>query len=124
MDEEEFDSLIGSRPFGSVDAMRAEAQFRRCATLASALFGRTSEDLQRQLLASYPEIPSGFDLADFRKLHQHLQMVLNDLSNSRTHWLSRFASFSAAIAVGGQRYTMWEARCEVVRRAIEHLEKH
>lgn len=54
MDEEEFDSLMGSRAFGTADALRADARLRRCATLGAALWGRTSDDLQRQLLAPYP----------------------------------------------------------------------
>ncbi len=51
MNEEEFDSSMGSRPFGTADAMEAEARMRRCIALGVALWGRTSDDLQRQLLA-------------------------------------------------------------------------
>jgi hypothetical protein len=61
MDEQEFDSLMQSRPFGRDDAMRADLQLRRGVTLAIALWGRTPDDLQRQLLAPSPQIPSGFD---------------------------------------------------------------
>jgi hypothetical protein len=49
MDEEEFDSLMPGRPFGTEEAMRADAQWRRCAALAGALFGKTLDDLRRQL---------------------------------------------------------------------------
>jgi len=69
MDEEEFDALRRWRPFGTEDAMRlfnrdsSDIELRM--RLGAALWGRTSEDLRRQLLAPHPEIPPGFDLADF-----------------------------------------------------------
>jgi hypothetical protein len=50
--------------------MRADAQARDCTALGIALFGKTSDDPHRQLLAPHPEIPSGFDLADFRALRK------------------------------------------------------
>jgi len=59
MDEEEFDSLMPSRPFGTEDAMRADARLRRCTAPGMALWGMTLEDLHRQLLAPSSEIPSG-----------------------------------------------------------------
>ena len=127
MDEQEFDALF-QRPFGKADFERADARWGRCATLAFALFGRTPEDLRRQLVASYPQIPAGFDLADFRDLEQHVQtisgLVLSGSSNPRMAWLSPWLTqfASATITIGGQRYTVWEARCEIVRRVIEYLE--
>jgi hypothetical protein len=39
MDEEEFASLIHSRPFGREDAMRADDQLRRRMTLANCAEG-------------------------------------------------------------------------------------
>jgi hypothetical protein len=59
MDEEKFDSLMQSRPFGRGDAMRADVQLRRRMTLAIARWGRTLDDPQRQqpaqTLALYAE---------------------------------------------------------------------
>jgi hypothetical protein len=59
MDEEEFDSLMRSRPFGRGDAMRADVQLRRRMMQALALRGRTLDDPQRQqpvqTLALYAE---------------------------------------------------------------------
>jgi hypothetical protein len=124
MDEQEFDALFQSRPFRTEDAMREDARWRRCATLASALFGRTPEDLRRQLVASHPQIPSGFDLNDFRELLQHVQIVSSALCKPRNAWLSPHLSLSGSetIFVGTQRFTAWEARSEIVRRAIAYLE--
>jgi hypothetical protein len=124
MDEEEFDSLMQSRPFGSEDAKRADVQLRRRMTLGVALWGRTLEDLQRRLLAPTPEIPSGFDLGDFRELQRSAHEISACFSDPRYTWLTRFASSSPTIFVGTQRFTVWEARCEIVRRAIEGLQRH
>ncbi len=121
MDEEEFDSLTRLRPFGREDAMRVDAQWRRIATLGQALWGRTSDDLQRQLLARYPDIPPNFDLADFRRLQQSAHKISAALGGPRFAWMSPL-SRSSSILVGTQRFTAWEARCEIVRRAIEYLE--
>jgi hypothetical protein len=37
--------------------MRIDAQARRSSALGIALWGKTAEDLHRQLLAPHPEIP-------------------------------------------------------------------
>lgn len=123
MDEQEFDALFSSRPFGTQDAMREDARWRRCGTLAALLFGRTPEDLRLQLLASHPEIPTEYDLADFHDLQRHLELVTSALSDPRSNWLSplRTAAFGV-IEVGTERLSVWEARLEVVRRAIAYLE--
>ena len=124
MDEEEFDLLLQSRSFTTKDATLADAQLRRRTTLAIALWGRTVEDLERQLLAPSPEIPSGFDLADFQELRRSLRSISDGFSNPRHAWLTRLPAFSKTISIGAKRFNAWEARCEVVRRAIEYLENH
>ena len=123
MDEQEFDALFSSRPFGTQDAMRVEARLRRCSTLGILLFGRTPDDLRHQLLAEHPGIPSGYDLTDFHDLQRHLEMVTGALSDPRNTWLSplRTAAFGV-IEVGRQRLSVWEARLEILRRAIDYLE--
>lgn len=131
MDEEEFDSSMQSRqsrPFVRGDAMRAEVQLLRgtklLATLGVALWGRTSGELQRQLLAASPEVPSGFDLPDFRELLQvTTQMISGSEPAQKIAALRLLVPSPPTIFVGTQRFTPWEARCEVVRRAIEYLEK-
>jgi hypothetical protein len=108
MDEQEFDSWFPGRPFVREDAMQADARAGRCTALAVALWG-TADYLQRQLVAPHPEIPSGFELADFRELQQRVLVF---------QWLRhRFPTFMAA-----QHPELWEARREVLRRAIEYLE--
>ncbi len=126
MDEQEFDAQMQLRPFGTADFLRAEAQARRGTALGMALWGKNSDDLQRQLLAPHPEIPAGFDVAGFRELQKSLWKLAAGLNDSRLR-LSSMASVraycSSIIVVGTQRLTALEARCEIVRRAIEYLEK-
>ena len=122
MSEEEFDSFTRFRSFRSEDAMHLEADAARCTTLGTAIWGRTSDDLQRQLNAPHPEIPPGCDIADLRKLQQSAQNFAKALANPSNSWLPAPAPSSPSLFVGTQRLTAWEARCEVVRRAIEYLE--
>ena len=124
MNEEEFDSLIQGRPFESADVRLLETQAGRCTALGVALWGKTVDDLHRQLLAPYPEVPSGFDLTDFRKLQEWVQLISTRSNDLRFAWLPRFAHSSSTISVGTQQFTEWEARGEIVRRAIEYLEKN
>jgi hypothetical protein len=116
MTEEEFESSMGLVPFGTEDAARAEAQVHRCMSLEIALWGRTAQDLQRQLLALHPEIPPDFDLEELRRLHR------TTLAISVAKWLPRTILSGPIVFAGERSFTTWEARCEIVRRAIEHLE--
>jgi hypothetical protein len=122
MDEQELDALFPYRPFGTKEATKEDARSRRCSTLASALFGKTPEDLRRQLLAPYPKIPAGFSLDDFRDLQKRTRALLAfDPTIRKFAWLREFTA-SHVISVGTQRYSLWEARHEIVRRAIEYTE--
>lgn len=123
MDEQEFDALFSSRSFGTQDVKREVARWGRCGTLGALLFGRTPDDLRRQLLASHPEIPTGYDLADFRDLQRHLELVTGALGDPRNTWLSPLRTAAlGVIEVGTQRLSVWEARLEILRRAIDYLE--
>jgi len=124
MHEEEFDALIQSRPFGTEDARRLDLRLRRSKSLATTLWGKTLDDLRRQLVARSPEIPSGFDLADFRELLRTTEQLLAAMKSPRNDLISRMAIASQTIVIGTQRYTEWEARCEIIRRAIRYLENH
>jgi len=122
MNEAEFDALVGSRPFGTADAKKAEDLARRCAALAAALWGRDSAQLPRQLLASRPEIPPGFELADFRELLRTTEMMASWLHDPRSASFFPHGDPFPKISVGDQQFSLYEAQCEVVRRAIEYLE--
>jgi len=123
MDEEEFDSLIHSRSFRSEDARHFEAQAGRLTTLGIELWGRTAADLERHLAAPHPKIPAGVDLTGLLNLHAMVQKILDALGDPRHPLSLPLARSSAIISVGGHRFTEWEARLEIVRRAIEHFEK-
>jgi hypothetical protein len=114
MEEQEFDSRF-PRPFVPEDAIQADDRARRCTALAIALWGN-ADYLQRQLLASHPEIPSGFELADFRELQQSV-LIFQRFWSNRDLVRRRFPMF-----IGAQHPELWEAGREVLRRAIEYLE--
>jgi len=122
MREDEFDSLTHLRPFTSEDAARLEVEALRLTALGVALWGRTPADLERQLLAAQPEIPYGLGLDELRKLQRSAQGLVNALKDSRRQWLLSVARPSAVISVNNQRFTEWEARLEIVRRAIDRFE--
>lgn len=128
MDEEEFDPLIHSRglqPFGSGDAIRLAAQAGRVTAAGIALWGRTSADLQRQLLAPRPEIPPGIELADLRGLQawvEKILLIVERAAHPRSPQLLSMPGASCVISVGSRQFTEWHARLEIVRRAIEYLE--
>jgi hypothetical protein len=116
MNDQDSDWLFQLRPYGTKDARRAE----RWMKLALALWGGSSADLQCQLLAPSPGIPSGFDSADFQELFRHLQIASVGLNDPRKTWA--YPGPVPTIVVGSERFTLWEARCEIVRRAIEYLD--
>lgn len=123
MNEEEFDSSITARLFRREDFTRAEAEAGRFTTLGLALWGSTPGHLQRQLEAPYPEIPLGCQLSDLRRLQLYLQRLSTAVRNPRNTWLGPLALSSMQILAGAQRLSGLEARSEIVRRAIEFLEK-
>ena len=105
--------------------LREHPRLRRYGTLAVRLWGSTTDDLRRQLVAPYPKIPLGWNLEDFRELQRIAQRISSMVSPSRTAQLPPFPwtrTTSPDIFVGAQRFTPWEACCEILRRAIVHLE--
>ena len=118
MDEDRLGKL---RPFGTTDATQWSARFSRSASLAQALWGRTAEDLREQLQKPHPDIPLGFDLADFQELLKHTSKVASvNVDDPRNAWIRPLLARS--ISVGTQRLTEWDARVEIIRRSIEYLE--
>lgn len=125
MDEQDFDSLFAPRPFGTAEAMREDARLRRSATLGIALWGRTSDDLQRQLLAPYPEYLRASIWRISGRCSGPLSGFHSMLASSTKSVVVGFPFLttpSPAIFVSTQRFAPWEACCEILRRAIEHLE--
>jgi hypothetical protein len=122
MNEDELDLLMQSRPWGTKDAVEAEAKMRRRRTLGIALWGETPDETRRQLLAPTPEIPAGFVLADFLELERGTRDIAAVMSNPKFAGLFPFPPAGPTIIVGTQRFTLWEARCEIVGRVIDHLE--
>jgi hypothetical protein len=120
MDEQEFDSWPGLRPFHTSDMK----QFERVAALAGKLWGAGTDYIQRQLLAPHPEIPEGFDVADFRMLQRQSEMMLVALERKppSLQWGSLRFMMDSKIVVGSQTFTYPEACYEIVRRAIDFLE--
>ena len=128
MTEDEFDSLMRSRrPYGTKDAMNAEAKMLHgmtlMSTLGTALWGKTDDDMRRQLLKPHPEIPVGFDLPDFQELLHVCNQVVSAVSAiHKAAGEAHLLTWSRSIVVGSESFTVLEARCELVRRAIEYLE--
>jgi len=118
MHEHDFDSLKPWRPFTTDETARLEVQWGRLTVLAKGLWGTTNENLERQLLARVPEIPPNFGIADLRKL----LYLASLLSQPRPTFVLPMRFSSQPIVVGTKRFTTWEARVEIVRRAIEFLE--
>lgn len=124
MNEDDLSS-IGWRPFGTKDAKHWVAHLGRCAPLAEVLWGRNPADLERQLERSIPEMPVGFEIADYRFLFRlSSQYASLDVSAPRNAWLRRLSwEFSGQFRVGREGLTPWQARHEIVLRAIEYLEE-
>ena len=118
MDEHVFDSLKPWRPFSTYDSACLEVQSGWLTMLAKGLWGTTNENVESQLRAKYPRIPANCTIPDLRKLLQ----LANVLSQSRRTFVLPKSFSSLSIAAGSQRFTTWEARREIVRRAIEFLE--
>jgi hypothetical protein len=127
MDEEAYFELRNWRPFGTQDAERMEAQLRRFSALGMALWGQKSEHLERQLQLPHPEIPSGFELADYRGLLKYMNLTTRfaarDLLSRHYSWARSWSEFSQTVSVGAEQLPRWEARREIVMRAIEFLER-
>jgi hypothetical protein len=101
-----------------------EARLGRCDSLGKALWGRTAADLRRQLQKSHPDVPRGFDLADFQVLLREISRLASlNLDDPRNAGVRRLVH-DEIISVGTQQLPEWEARVEIVRRAIDYLQNH
>jgi len=120
MNEDDLERLL-LRPLDDLELTKIDARARRSATLAEALWGKTPRDLERQLLAVHPELPPRFQLADYRALERSTQRTLLLLKKPKVARL--FSVWSSSAKIGNTQYTEMEARLEIVRRAIRHLER-
>ena len=115
MNEHEFFALHPMRPWKRSDfenALPSAPSFWLCAKL----WGDVGK-ITRQLLLNSPEIPTGLGLPELRMWERML-----------VHFGSNWPATPGipnhlVIIVGGLSYTVWEARYEIVRRAIEFLER-
>jgi hypothetical protein len=127
MDEEDLGYFSRFQPFETEAAVQRQTQMARCAALGRALWGKTADDLRRQLQQKFPDVPSGFTVADFRELLDVSQRVeslaMLERRNAWLTWLTTLSGSTGTISVGTQRFTAWQARSEIVRRAIDCLEQ-
>jgi len=124
MNEDEFFANSQMRPWQREEVANQE----RIWGLAAALWG-DADHLKRQLLAPSPSIPEGFDLTDLRRLEGLARFCLrltdsaSPWTASKLAWLLRMGRPTEEIVIGTDRYTVFEARYEIVRRAIAARER-
>jgi hypothetical protein len=115
MNEHEFFAQHSMRTWKRSDfenALPSAPAFWLCAKLWGDV-----ERMTRQLLANRPEIPTGLGLPELRALERML--VYFGRAWPATPGIPK----DSVIIAGGLSYTMWQARYEIVRRAIEFLER-
>ena len=114
MDDGDFFSRYPMRPWTRSDFENAH---REGTALADALWLRNrfwgdAETMSRQLLAASPEIPAGMGLSELRALERLARLGLRYSDRAP----------KAFVWIGGRSLAIWEARYEIVRRAIDFLE--
>lgn len=93
------------------------AEFQRTTALGAQLWGSGKiENLKRQLELPTPEIPRGVGKQELLALQKHASMMLADNHRWRPE-------LDAVITVGSGQFTVAEAMCEIVRRALAALGK-
>lgn len=120
MDEHEFFAQHPMRPWTRSDFENAHQEGTALAQalwLDNKLWG-DHETMKRQLLAASPEIPAGMGLPELRALERLARLGLR--FGDRWHWPRAPKTF---VWIGGRSLTIWEARYEIVRRAINFLER-
>lgn len=126
MNEQEFDAAREWRSFGAQDGMKFEQKLERLATLGLALWGRTPDELRRQLTAEHPTIPTGCSITDLQDLLGQARTLLSAYRtadhNVRIFLNRTLKAEGDVIEIGSESFTVLEARHEVARRAIEWLE--
>ena len=120
MDEHEFFAQHPMRPWTRSDfenAHREGTALAQALWLSNKLWG-DAETMTRQLLAASPEIPAGLGLQELRSLERLARLGLR----FGDRWHGPRVPKGSALWIGGRSLTIWEARYEIVRRAIDFLE--
>jgi hypothetical protein len=114
MDEHDFFAQHPMRPWTRSDFENADREGTALAQalwLSNKLWG-DHETVKCQLLAASPEIPAGMGLPELRALERLARLGLRHGDRAP----------KAFVWVDGRSLTIWEARYEIVRRAIDFLE--
>lgn len=101
------------QPWSGTDFARHTYTF----TLSAKLWG-DADNLQRQLSATRPIVPEGLGLAELRFLER---LAFAFLQMKDRVPVPGFVK-NATIVAAGRRWSIFEARYEIVRRAIESVE--
>lgn len=120
MDEDEFFAQHPMHPWTRSNFENAHQEGTALAQalwLSNKLWG-DHETMKHQLLATSPEIPAGIGLLELRALER---MARLGLRYSDTQYSPRAPK--AFVWIGERSLTIWEARYEIVRRAIDSLER-
>jgi len=91
-----------------------EKRFEHAFRFASRLWGN-AEHLRQQLIAAFPEVLAGFGIAELIVLQRLAKVAL--ALGERVFLPVGFPNRTLIVA-GGDRFTVWEARYEIVRRAL------
>lgn len=109
MDESNFESW---QPWTGGDF----ARHTYALTASEKLWGNL-ENLQRQLAAPSPVIPEGLRISELRFLEKIALAAMQMGDRAPIPGLPK----GKVVTAGGERWTVAEARCEIVRRAIQFL---
>lgn len=120
MDEDDFFAQHLMRPWTRSDfesAHREGTALAQALWLGNKLWG-DAETMRSQLLAASPEIPSGMGLPELCALERLARLGLR--YGGSWHWPRASRAF---LWIAGRSLTIWEARYEIIRRAIDFLER-
>ncbi len=117
MDEDEFFAQYPMPPWTYSDFQRESGALARALPLSAELWG-DPETLRRRLLAAFPEVPAGLGLPELRVLERLARLGLRFGDRRAAQRIPK----GSMVIINGRPFTLWEARYEIVRRAIEFLE--
>ena len=122
-------SLVGSANFSHLGQLRPQSPGRPGSVAATHSVRRYGEEPQRIYGVNYRSHIRTFHVAliwrTFRYSLRESSRLASapSLDDPRNAWVRRLVH-DGTISVGTQRLTEWEARVEIVRRAIDYLQNH